>query len=490
MNRRMVSLVVGNGNYPDDGAKLKNAVNDANDISQVLLDLGFTVIKKTDCTNLELDRAISSFRDGLNGNDVGLFYFAGHGMQIDGENYITCIDTQFDDEPAAKWTSYPLNRLIDTMDSCSNKTNIIILDACRNNPYERSWSRSILASNLAPMFAPKGTLIAYSTSPGEKASDGLGDNGAYTDALLKHISKPDITIEDVFKKVRNSLSVLTDGKQTSWEHTSLTGDFYFNLSLGNRIDKYTNLAIRDELFTLDMTNQCHRIISELRVHNWYSQNPAISKISVQLVNSADDSSLFVLGRNIYQSACGDSSNAVSFIRDFRSILSRASLDKQICIIEGMLFEVFFNSKGDFRDSFKVAMFNQLFELQQYPDYKPAFDFISELLLPFHNSFYVIPGKPITDASVELGAVLATGSANVVVNSVHFDGENILRGETGFERYLINGQMMHDSLTYEELLNKLSIEMMIPKQYIAIQSNIAIDSSTRIEFPYRHTVKRS
>ncbi|HHP0452223.1 TPA: caspase family protein [Vibrio harveyi] len=490
MNRKMIALVVGNGNYPEDGAKLKNAVNDANDISRVLDSLGFTVIKKTDCSNVELDRAMSSFRDGLNGNDVGLFYFAGHGMQIDGENYITCIDTQFTDEPAAKWTSYPINRLIDTMDTCTNKTNIIILDACRNNPYERSWSRSVLASNLAPMFAPKGTLIAYSTSPGEKASDGLGDNGAYTDALLKHISKPDITIEDVFKKVRNSLSVLTEGKQTSWEHTSLTGDFYFNLSLGNRISKYANIAIADELFTIDQANPCHVIISELKVRNWYTQNPAISRITIPLVNATDDSSLFVLGRNIYQAACGDSGSAVSFISEFRSNLLRASTDKQVCIIEGMLFEVFFNSKGDFRDSFKVAMFNKLFELQQYPDYKPAFDFIAELLLPFHNSFYVIPGKSISDASIELGATLAEESGNVIISSVHFDGESILRAEAGAERYIFDGQVMHDSLTYDELLNKLSVEMMIPRQYIAIQSTVPVDDSTRIEFPYRHTVKRS
>ncbi|HIF9205258.1 TPA: caspase family protein [Photobacterium damselae] len=490
MNRKMIALVVGNGNYPEDGAKLKNAVNDANDISRVLDSLGFTVIKKTDCSNVELDRAMSSFRDGLNGNDVGLFYFAGHGMQIDGENYITCIDTQFTDEPAAKWTSYPINRLIGTMDTCTNKTNIIILDACRNNPYERSWSRSVLASNLAPMFAPKGTLIAYSTSPGEKASDGLGDNGAYTDALLKHISKPDITIEDVFKKVRNSLSVLTEGKQTSWEHTSLTGDFYFNLSMGNRISKYANIAIADELFTIDQTNPCHVIISELKVRNWYTQNPAISRITIPLVNAADDNSLFVLGRNIYQAACGDTGNAVSFIGEFRSNLLRVPTDKQVCIIEGMLFEVFFNSKGDFRDSFKVAMFNKLFELQQYPDYKPAFDFIAELLLPFHNSFYVIPGKSISDASIELGATLVEESGNVIISSVHFDGESILRAEAGADRYIFDGQVMYDSLTYDELLNKLSVEMMIPRQYIAIQSTVPVDDSTRIEFPYRHTVKRS
>ncbi|MFW1586373.1 caspase family protein [Vibrio parahaemolyticus] len=232
----MTALIVGNGDYQNGNTKLKNAVNDANDIAEVLEKLGFSTIKHVDCTIEELDRAISSFRDGLNSNDVGLFYFAGHGIQIDGENYITAINSSFIDESAVRYTSYPLNRLIETMDSCSNKTNLIILDACRDNPCESAWTRSASAKSLAPMFAPKGTLIAYSTSPGETASDGAGNNGAYTESLLKHITKPDIPIEDVFKKVRNTLSVITKGKQTSWEHTSLTGEYYFNLSLGNKIN--------------------------------------------------------------------------------------------------------------------------------------------------------------------------------------------------------------------------------------------------------------
>ena len=199
MNRKMIALVVGNGEYMNGATKLSNAVNDANDVASALEKLEFTVIKQIDCKIADLDRAISSFQDGLNSNDVGLFYFAGHGIQIDGENYMTAVDSSFVDESAVKYSSYPLNRLIQNMDSCSNKTNLIILDACRDNPCARGWERSASARSLAPMFAPKGTLIAYSTSPGETASDGVGNNGAYTESLLKHINKPDIAIESVFK---------------------------------------------------------------------------------------------------------------------------------------------------------------------------------------------------------------------------------------------------------------------------------------------------
>ncbi|WP_059020475.1 caspase family protein [Vibrio coralliirubri] len=485
----MTALVVGNNDYARDDAKLINAVNDANDISATLDSLGFSVIKLTDCKNEDLDRAMSSFEDGLNSNDVGLFYFAGHGLQIDGQNYITCIDSQLTDESAAKWTSHPINRLIEMMDRCSNKTNIIILDACRDNPYERGATRSLASTELAPMFAPKGTLIAFSTSPGEKALDGSGSNGAYTEALLKHIKKPDVTIEDIFKKVRNSLSVISNGKQTSWEHTSLTGDFYFNLSLGSSINKYSNLAIADELFSLDLNDECHKVINSLKTYNWYKQNPAVESINNNMIIGADNDSLFILGRNIYQAACGSSDSAISLITGFRSKLAGISLDKQLSILEGMLFEVFFNSKGEFRKNFKVTMFNEVFSLSVYPDLKPAFEFISEVLLQFNNHFYIIPGKQIDDATIEIVAEEGV-MESIVIKEIYYCGDNILQGEDGWEQFMLSGTLHYDSMRYQSFLDKISKDMMIPESCLSIQSNIPINEDTHIKFPYKHTLKRS
>lgn len=339
------------------------------------------------------------------------------------------------------------------------------------------------------MFAPKGTLIAYSTSPGETASDGLGENGAYTESLLKHINKPDITIEDVFKKVRNSLSVVTQGKQTSWEHTSLTGDFYFNLSLGNRIDKYSKFSISDELYVLDPNNVIHKVISKLKRHDWYSQNPAINSLRANTISNSNDDALFVLGRNIYQAACGDSGGAIDYLVNFKLKVNGSPIAKQICVLEGMLFEIFFNSKGDFRDSFKVTMFNKVFDLDVHPEYQPAFDFISELLLPFNNSFYIIPGKSIDDAAIEL-IVKQSKKGNIIVKEIYFDGENILYGEKGWEKYALDGELSFDSMRYETFLEKLSTEMMIPMKYISLESSVNVDENSKFKFPYRHTVKRS
>ncbi|MCM7681563.1 caspase family protein [Enterobacter hormaechei] len=230
----MTALVIGNASYP--GQELKNSTNDAEDMYTALSEFGFSVIHLSNATQREIDEAVKSFRDNLNSNDIGLFYFAGHGMQINGENYITAVDTDFGTEIDAKYSSYPLNKVIEIMEKSGNKTNIIILDACRNNPYERAWHRTPAQRGLAPLFAPKGTIVAFATSPGEVAGDGVGRNGCYTEALLKHIKSPDIPIEEMFKRVRNSLAVLTKSKQTSWEHTSLSGDFFFNISLVSSID--------------------------------------------------------------------------------------------------------------------------------------------------------------------------------------------------------------------------------------------------------------
>ncbi|HHQ4940277.1 caspase family protein [Aeromonas veronii] len=488
MNRKMIALIIGNGNY-QYGTKLKNAVNDANDVASALEQLSFIVTKHLDCEIQDLDRAVSAFQDGLNSNDVGLFYFAGHGIQIEGQNYITAIDSSFIDESAVKYTSYPLNRLIEVMDSCSNKTNLIILDACRDNPCERAWTRSSTANSLAPMFAPKGTLIAYSTSPGETASDGVGNNGAYTEALLKHINKPDIPIEDMFKKVRNSLSVVTKGKQTSWEHTSLTGDFYFNLSLGNKINKYSKLAISDALFVLDDTNAVHKTIISLKIHNWYTQNPVIDNITSTLLSTSDDDTLFVLGRNIYQAACGNSTSAIRYINSFHSKHPDLDISKKLSILDGMLFEIFFNSKAEFRDTFKSTMFNEVFNLSIYPEYQPSFDFISEILLPYSNHFYIIPGKNIGDVSIEL-VLEKSENESKLIKEVHYNGENILEGELGWENYSFNGNVLYDSIRYESFIERLSKDMMIPERYISVHANEEINRVSKLQFPYKHTLKRS
>jgi uncharacterized caspase-like protein len=291
MNRRLTALVIGNAAYVDAGP-LKNPCNDAEDIAARLETCGFSVIRETNCTYKDMDKALKKFKKSLEGNDVGLFFFAGHGMQIDGENYLAAVDTDVSGEIEAKHSSLPLNRVIETMEKTNTSTNIIVLDACRDNPYERAWNRSAAARGLAPVYAPKGTLIAFATSPGRVAKDGSGRNGAYTAAFLQHINTPDCSLENMFKRVRNTLSAATKHKQISWEHTSLSGEFYFNLSLGARIDAYSDAALSDKLFILDEAKASHRVIQTLKIRDWYRQNPAVDSLTPEATNKFGINSAF------------------------------------------------------------------------------------------------------------------------------------------------------------------------------------------------------
>ena len=177
MSRRLNALVIGNAAY-EAVEELKNPVNDAEDVGAMLETCGFTVIRSLDSDHADMDRALKKFQRALKDSDVGLFFFAGHGMQIDGENYLAAVDTDGADEIAAKHSSLALNHVIEVMEKSGCSTSIIVLDACRNNPFERAWTRSMESRGLAPVYAPRGTLIAFATSPGQTASDGRGRNGA------------------------------------------------------------------------------------------------------------------------------------------------------------------------------------------------------------------------------------------------------------------------------------------------------------------------
>ncbi len=225
-SQKRIALIIGNGDY-QHGGYLRNPLNDAEDMSSVLGKLGFEVILVKNADIVELKSVIDDFGLKLSKYDVGLFYYAGHGIQTKGFNYFIPVDAQLKTEAQVEFNCVRTDRLLSLMEAASNSTNIIILDACRNNPFERSWSRSVNGSGLAFMDAPSGSLIAYATSPGKTASDGYGRNGLYTSALLHHITEPNIGIELMFKKVRETVSEKSVKAQIPWESTSLLGNFYF-----------------------------------------------------------------------------------------------------------------------------------------------------------------------------------------------------------------------------------------------------------------------
>jgi hypothetical protein len=221
------ALVIGCSIY-DHSTPLINPLNDANDMEAKLQTLGFEVIKKIDPTQKELKTIIDEFGEKLKGADVGLFYFAGHGVQVKGLNYLVPRDANITSEKIVEYDCVEANRVLAHMEDTHVPIKIMVLDACRNNPFERSWGRGIGQRGLATMNAPKGSLIAYSTSPGTTASDGTGKNGLYTEALLNHIAGKGTPVNTMFQKVRLEVMEKSKEEQVSWESTSLTADFYFN----------------------------------------------------------------------------------------------------------------------------------------------------------------------------------------------------------------------------------------------------------------------
>ncbi len=216
------ALVIGNSAYKDK--PLKNPANDAKDMARTLQRLGFDVQLKTDVGQRDMEEAIREFGVRLKRGGVGLFYFAGHGVQVQGVNYLVPVGARISSESDAKFECVDAGRVLGKMEDAGNELNIVILDACRNNPFARSFRSA--ESGLARMDAPTGSIVAYATAPNSVASDGKGANGLYTKYLLQNISTPGIPIEEVFKRVRIGVMSETGKKQVPWESSSIAGYFY------------------------------------------------------------------------------------------------------------------------------------------------------------------------------------------------------------------------------------------------------------------------
>lgn len=223
---KRVALIIGVSSYTK--APLKNPVNDARAVSKQLSSLGFQVTRVENPTRNELEQAIVDFEARLGPDTAGLFYFAGHGMQVRGKNYLVPADADIDSERQVRVQAVDLGLVTSAMEYAKSRVNFIVLDACRNNPFERSVRGN--SRGLAAVDAAGGTLIAYATAPGSVAEDGDGRNGVYTGALLEALSKPGLKAEEVFKHVRVNVARDTARRQIPWESSSLTGDFVFNQS--------------------------------------------------------------------------------------------------------------------------------------------------------------------------------------------------------------------------------------------------------------------
>jgi hypothetical protein len=231
---KRVALVIGNAAYVKS-PPLANPVNDATEMAKALAEAGFEVIAGLDLDKRTFDIKVRDFARTLGDADVALFYYAGHALQVGGRNYLVPVDASMERERDLDFDTVGVDFVLRQMEiDRENKTNLVFLDACRDNPLARNLARSMgtrstsIGQGLAQVQTGVGTFIAYSTQPGNVALDGKGANSPFTEALVKGVRAGERNLTSVMVEVRKDVLAATGGRQVPWDHSSLTGDFFFH----------------------------------------------------------------------------------------------------------------------------------------------------------------------------------------------------------------------------------------------------------------------
>ncbi len=224
------ALVIGNGSYAGNKRSLKNSVNDARLMAQSLHKLGFEVKQYADLNRAGLVNAVADFAGALPQGATALVFYAGHGMQIGGLSYLIPVDMPVTSEQSVPLRAYPVKTLLEQISAAKSSVNVVVFDACRDNPFQPPSPvqyRNFANLGLAPVQAPRGTVVAYSTAPGQLAADGKDNNSVYTASLASVMQEPGLSLEDIFKKVGDQVRRKTFDDQIPWYESSLTDEYFF-----------------------------------------------------------------------------------------------------------------------------------------------------------------------------------------------------------------------------------------------------------------------
>ncbi|MBR6644831.1 MAG: caspase family protein [Clostridia bacterium] len=486
--RKQIALCIGNDNYQYAClSKLDCATNDCREISNKLKNLNFDVLCYENLDRIAMHTAIDEFEARLPDYDVALFYYAGHGFECNGHNLLMPVDTNGIDAGYREWMALDLDYLISALEGKnyenSLKTKIIILDACRQDGAGRGGP----THGFAPVFAPEGTIIAFSTSPGQKAVEFEG-HGAYTAALLQSIDLPRIPIENMFKHVREVLSAQTSGRQISWEHTSLMGNYCFNEDSIDAFAFYSSEALADKNYYFRTDNPLYEIIETLKSHDWYQQNPAITKLSSVPFESVSANDLFILGRNIFQAADGGAWSAQSYIKDF--ISNSLNIDIKKHILSGIAFEMYFDRNGLLRQTFKDANYIEILRLLENEDFQMCKNFIVAKLSEESNRIIYIPGS---ENKIELHLncteieVHDNGDILYSVVAIYNQGANIIFSADGLS--LIDQEWYANAVPFASLRVELAKKLLAPPDMVIITSNIEDKGNHYFSMPFNYSFRR-
>lgn len=476
---KSIALVIGVNDY-DNVTPLTNPHHDVDSMADVLQKIQFDVTAKKDVTLSSMGVEIGKFQTACANYEVALFYFSGHGFQHKGENYLCVKDTQLGSVEIITNTSKKLEDVFKMIPD-NIKVKIFILDACRN---QVKGAKGI-AGGLCPVMAPQGSIVAFATSPDDSAYEGIDRDGCsqYTSCLLQHIETRGISIEECFKRVRTTLYARSKGQQLSWEHTSLIGDYSFNnmpIFPKGVLPIYSQHAIADTTFVNDGSD-AGLVIESLRSHDWYKQNDAIKKFLHLKPDNIDADTQFVLGRNIYQTACGGSHDAMSVFQNLKpTLLKWQSVDGNNHLLNGILFEIYFNRDGNIRNigQMKTGWFDVVMKYEDDKSFVKSFDFIKVQLEPYATMLFYIPGNgsPKVSFQIELKEEKdVIGQSFYIINNILMDGRSV------YDKPEFNSAYTR---TWKELKESIKAYTAIPGKNIVLESNVPdICDNTRVTLDY-------
>lgn len=437
--KRYIALVIGNSHYDEDYYKdLANPLNDVDAMACVFSKLKYEVFIGKDLTYKEyvstFDRFLQKIQEVK--ADAAIIYFAGHGLNINAQDCLIMKDTppyEMGKVGIIK-LSVSINEICQNLNIVGNQLNIIIVDACRNDPNQTV--RGLASTQEASLFGmgttshlPYQTFIAYSTSIGGTASDGNATDGhsLYTKTLLENIEEENLPIESLFKRVRNKVYRGYDNLQLPWEYSCLTEEFCFNYGqLNPYFDKpYIEAAYNDGTY-VSQNGNVNEIIDELKNYTYNAQNTAVVKLRRIYKIITDKNDLFVIGRNLLQAAHGgafECQKEISYAN-----LRKYTWQGENHVLNGILYEMYFDRSNQFRDSVKgINLLDNIASFLAYPEFKNACKFIQMSLAGYEDRLYYIPGcSDRYIATVKLGSsYMNMFDENVWnINSIFIKGKEI------------------------------------------------------------------
>ncbi|WP_306565145.1 caspase family protein [Flavobacterium lindanitolerans] len=406
--------------------KLDNAINDAIAMEGVFKSFDYDIILLKDISIKEWIALHAQLKKELSNYDSFIFFYAGHGIEVDGENYLTTSETEQNHETKAYYDRYAirLSEVLDLEKHNMSISKIIIVDACRNNPM---GVRGAQAGDFAPIATPRGTLIAFSTTSGETAADaGYTKNSAYTGTLVHYLeSSSSIQAETLFKRVRQSVYSITKGKKVTWEHTSLIDEFYFQKPIPEAIDfGYPENYIIDTNYKYSDPH-ISTIIAQLQDYHYEVQNAALESFLSQPPNKLNQDEKFLMGRYIIRAVSNGSFKAQNILYDnLMGVLSSFSEQtKENHLLNGMLFELYFSNTGQFRFASENAeASNVLLALRNNGLFTESFAYLNKILASFANQILYYPVDGSNHEPVSLDFILTED--NTAVREIHHNGKNI------------------------------------------------------------------